>query len=149
MAMHLNVGIIPRSGKDWIAGVIYIQNLVRAINLLSEEEKPTLYFVSSSGDDIRLYRDLGKWLPPLKRYAFRRNQSIASKITGVISQVIRFQRAVSLERLTQSLKLSAFGDDSGRIVLSVRAKFPQPSEVRLHSTHSWISARGAKPSKKC
>jgi glycosyltransferase involved in cell wall biosynthesis len=107
IAMRLNVGIIPRGGKDWIAGVIYIQNLVRAINLLSEEEKPTLYFVSSSGDDIRLYRDLGKWLPPLKRYAFRRSQSIASKITGVISQLIRFQRAVSLERLTQSLKLSA------------------------------------------
>src|SRR5262245_3600001 len=105
--MTLNIGILPRGGVEWIAGVIYIQNLVRAINLLSARERPELYFLFSSCDDVDLYRDLGNWLPPLKRYAFRKEESIRSKIAGTVRQIRRFQRAMSLERLTKSLNLSA------------------------------------------
>jgi glycosyltransferase involved in cell wall biosynthesis len=105
--MNLNIGILPRGGPEWIAGVLYIQNLIRAINLLSAKERPELYFVVSSSDSIDLYRDLGKWLPPLKRYAFRKGESLGSKIAGTVRQIRRFQHAISLEHLTNSLNLSA------------------------------------------
>src|SRR5262249_34318486 len=105
--MNLKIGILPRGGQEWIAGVIYIQKLVREINLLSARESPELYFVFSSCDDVDLYKDLGKWLPPLRRYAFRKQESIGSKIAGTVRQIRRFERAVSLERLTKSLNLSA------------------------------------------
>ena len=80
----MRIGILPQGGRDWIAGVIYVENLVRALNLLPQEERPFLYFVVGPGNRIDDYRDLGNFLPPLKYYGFRSEESLKSKFKSTI-----------------------------------------------------------------
>jgi len=103
----LRIGIIPQGGKDWIAGVLYLQNLVRALNLLPEEEKPLLYFILRSGTKIDDYRDLGRLLPPLKYYTFHNGNSLKIKFQNTIKEAGWSHWPKSLEQLTRRLSLSA------------------------------------------
>ena len=60
----MRIGILPQGGRHWIAGVIYVENLVRALNLLPQEERPFLCFVvGRPGNPIDDYRALGNLLP--------------------------------------------------------------------------------------
>src|SRR5712691_7421152 len=102
----MRIGIMPQGGKDWIAGVIYLQNLVRAVNLLPEEERPSLYFILDPGSTVDEYQDLGRWLPPSKYYTFRAADSWKLKITSTIRHAGFSRWPRSLERVIQRLKLS-------------------------------------------
>src|SRR5262245_23878216 len=101
----MRIGILPLGGKEWIAGVIYVQNLIRALNLLPQEERPFLYFVVGPGYRIDDYRDLGDLLPPVKYYGAK--QSLKSKFKNTIRYGPRDQWRKSLERLTERNNLSA------------------------------------------
>ena len=103
----MRIGILPQGGKDWIAGVIYLENLIRAVNLLPQEERPFLYFVVGQGCQMDDYRDLGNFLPQLKYYGFRRGQSLKSVLKRTIKNVLRNEWPKSLERLTEINSLSA------------------------------------------
>ena len=103
----MRIGILPQGGRHWIAGVIYVENLVRALNLLPQEEKPILYFAVGQGYRMEEYRDLGNLLPPLKYYGFPRGQSLKSKFTSAIEYGLRNQWPKSLKRLTEINHLSA------------------------------------------
>ena len=103
----MRIGILPQGGKEWIAGVVYVENLVRALNLLPQGERPFLCFVVGPGNPIDDYRDLGKFLPPWKYYGFRSEQSLKSKIKVTIKHGLRNEWPKSLERLTEINNLSA------------------------------------------
>jgi Glycosyl transferases group 1 len=103
----VRIGIIPQGGKDWIAGVIYLQNLVRGLHLLPEEEKPSLYFILRSGTTIEDYQDLGRLIPASKYYTFRAGNSLRIKIRNTMKDAVWSHWPVSLEQLTRRLRLSA------------------------------------------
>jgi glycosyltransferase involved in cell wall biosynthesis len=103
----MRIGIMPQGGKDWIAGVIYLQNLVRALNLLPEAERPTLYFILGPGVTVEDYQDLGSWLPPSKYYTFRTWTSLTDKIRNTITNARLSRGPISFERLARRLNLSA------------------------------------------
>ncbi len=103
----MRIGIIPQGGKDWIAGVIYLQNLVRALSLLPIEERPSLYFIIGPGNTVEDYQDLGHRLPPLKNYTFRAESSLKLKIGNTIRYTGFSHWPISLERLIRRLNISA------------------------------------------
>src|SRR5574337_1197666 len=84
----------------------YLQNLVRALDLLPTEERPSLCFILGQGDTVLDYQDLGKCPPPLKYYAFRTGDSLASKIITTIRHAGSPHWPTSFERLTQRLNIS-------------------------------------------
>ncbi len=120
----MRIGIIPQGGKDWIAGVIYLQNLVRALNLLPEEERPSLYFILGPGNTVEDYQDLGRWLPPSKHYTFRTGTSLKLKIRNTLRHTGSSHWPMSFERLTQRLDLSAL--------------FPLQSSLGAEFSCAWI-----------
>jgi glycosyltransferase involved in cell wall biosynthesis len=118
----MRIGILPIGGKHWIAGVIYLQNLVRALNLLPQEEHPYLCFLLGPGMRIDEYRDLGGLLPTLKYYDFRSAQSLKSKFKGVVKHSLLNHWPKSLERLTEISNLSALFP----VQSSLGREFPSP-----------------------
>ena len=105
--MTMNIGIIPQGGKDWIAGVVYVKNVIRALNLLPNEERPALYFILGPDSTVEVYRDLGRLLPPLEYYTFRDGARLRSKVMDSIRHAGLTRWPISLERLARKLKLSA------------------------------------------
>jgi glycosyltransferase involved in cell wall biosynthesis len=111
----MRIGILPQGGNDWIAGVIYVENLVRALNLLPDEERPLLCFVVGPDNRMDDYRGLGNLMPPLKFYGFRSKQALKSKLNSAIKLGLRnavkgdlrTQWPKSLEQLTKLNNLSA------------------------------------------
>lgn len=105
--MGMNIGIIPQGGKDWIGGVVYIQNVIRALNFLPNEERPALYFILGPESTVDDHRDLGRLLPPPKYYTFRDKAPLRSKVEDSIRHAGLTRWPISFERLTRKLKLSA------------------------------------------
>src|SRR6267143_1795021 len=103
----MKIGILPQGGKEWIAGVVYLQNLVRALNLLPEAERPSLYFILGPGMTVEDHRDLGARLPPSKHYAFRAGTSLRQKIRELLRAGRFLREPISAERLVRRLKLTA------------------------------------------
>ena len=53
---ELTVGLVPQGGRDWIAGVIYLENIVRAVLALGDGR---LDLCLIAGPDHRLGRGSG------------------------------------------------------------------------------------------
>jgi glycosyltransferase involved in cell wall biosynthesis len=102
----LRVGLAPQGGPQWIAGVVYLQNLVRALSMLPEEERPVVFFLLRPGQRIGAYRDLGHLLPPSKGYTFRAAQSFRSKLMATVRNVRSAHWPMSLERLARATRMS-------------------------------------------
>ena len=63
--MKLNIALTTPGGQKWIAGVIYIRNLVGALSLLSDENKPSVYLLSGVMGGGRFYKEPGISNPPV------------------------------------------------------------------------------------
>ena len=102
----LRVGLAPQGGPHWIAGVVYLQNLVRALGMLPGDKRPFTCFLLGPGQRIGQYRDLGQLLPPVKGYTFRAAQSLRSKIRSAVRYSGLAHWPVSLERLARVTRMS-------------------------------------------
>ena len=118
------VGIIPQGGRDWIAGTIYVQNLVRALELLPAEDRPLLRLLVGPGKKEDDYRSLFPQSPPsIFRYTHRSGESFRSKVRSTI----RHRPTgwpTSLERLAADLDLSVL--------------FPVPASLGHSFPCTWI-----------
>ncbi|MBA3706870.1 MAG: glycosyltransferase family 4 protein [Bacteroidetes bacterium] len=59
MAKRLKIGLIYSYDKDWIAGAYYILNLIHALNLQSDENKPELLILSHSKEEFDTVKQTG------------------------------------------------------------------------------------------
>jgi len=59
---ELTVGLIPQGGTDWIAGVVYLDNIVRAVDAL-DGSRPELCWIAGPGDRLRGRDDMKPDLP--------------------------------------------------------------------------------------
>lgn len=50
--MARKIGILPFGGEHWIAGVTYLQNIIRALNMLPGQERPDVYFLCHDQQDV-------------------------------------------------------------------------------------------------
>ena len=120
----MRIGILHQGGAEWIAGVIYLENLIRALDLLTEEEKPSLYFILGQDNTVADFQQLGARLPRLQRYVFRTGDSLKSKVLSTLKSGSLTRWPVSFEQVTEGLKLSVL--------------FPIRSSLGSNFSCSWI-----------
>jgi glycosyltransferase involved in cell wall biosynthesis len=85
---------------------VYLQNLVRALDMLPDGDRPFLYLLLGPKQRIGAHRELGNLLPPSKGYSFRAGQSLRSKLSSAVRNVGLTHRPTSLERLTRMTRMS-------------------------------------------
>ena len=105
-ASTLRVGLAPQGGSQWIAGVVYLQNLVRALSMLPEMDLPFTCLLLGPRQRIGAHRELGRLLPPSKGYTFRAGQSLGSKLRSAVRHMGFTHRPTSLERLATMTRMS-------------------------------------------
>jgi glycosyltransferase involved in cell wall biosynthesis len=97
MVRPINVGLLMHASPEWMGGVVYIQNLVKAIASLPKDDRATIkiHLITSSKTSSKFYQDL---LPLVDTY-----QQIDFLSTKPLSRISRL-----LEKLIPSLKNSLF-----------------------------------------
>ena len=99
MVRPINVGLLMHASPAWMGGVVYIQNLVKAIATLPKDERATIkvHLITSSKTSSKFYQDL---LPLVDTY-----QKIDFLSTKPLSRISRL-----LEKFIPSLKNSLLSD---------------------------------------
>src|SRR3954465_7653834 len=83
------IGLIETGGKNWIGGVLYLQNAIRALNLLPEDERPELHLLA----DWRSSDGLDGELRIKERHAFGYRRAMPSaRRLGAIGLTLAHRR---------------------------------------------------------
>ena len=104
MSSSMRIAILPQGGKQWIAGIIYTHNLIRAIHCLPEKERPELHFFMGPWDDPRHHRELGHLRPSAHYYCFRARTPGHDKLYDIKNSLLRLRWPSSLEGLAIKLR---------------------------------------------
>jgi glycosyltransferase involved in cell wall biosynthesis len=104
----LRLGILAQGGRDWMGGVVYLQNLVRALNLLPEDEQPHICMYFGPGQSVDTFRELGPLLPPTRSYTFRTRHSLTSTLKAAFRTGGLPRWPTSLEQLVRSTRATLF-----------------------------------------
>src|SRR3954447_14093585 len=114
------IGLIETGGDSWIGGVLYLQNAIRALNLLPEDERPELHLLA----DWRSSGGLDGEVPIKERRAFgyRRAMPFARRLGAIGLTLARRQWPLSLERVAGGLD----ADVVWPAAVSLGAAFPVP-----------------------
>jgi glycosyltransferase involved in cell wall biosynthesis len=119
---RLRIGLCSQGDERWAAGVIYLQNLVRACVLLPEEERPEFHFISELKAEVVVLRELGAILPPLHAFSHRKASPPLERWRAASKSLRRGHWPISLESLATRLKLTALFP----LQSSLGEKFPVP-----------------------
>jgi glycosyltransferase involved in cell wall biosynthesis len=104
---NVTVGLFPQGGERWIAGAIYLQNLIRGLKLLPGEQQPDLHFIYHHGADLSVQQELGPFLPPRHSYSHRHNSTRRYKLRAVFRSLKNRHWPISFEALVLRLRISA------------------------------------------
>ncbi len=106
---NINIGLLPQGGKGWIAGVIYLQNVIRAVGHLSENECPELHILLSLECDIQELQlpELNSNIPKLHYFAYREGITFKQKLKSWLHSFKKKQFPYSMERLASMVKTTA------------------------------------------
>lgn len=94
---RLSIAFFPQGGKSWIAGVIYLHNLIRALRLLPDDERPRTVLLSRWQNRASDHAELGPDCPEFCHYAFHRSFRLREKAGGA-------RRSIALGRWPRSLE---------------------------------------------
>ncbi|MGQ0829478.1 MAG: glycosyltransferase [Bacteroidota bacterium] len=112
MAKRLKIGLIYSYNKDWVAGAYYILNLIHALKLQSDENKPELTILSYSSDELNMIKQTS--YPYLKFHqlyekdfwvSYTLFERIVNKIKRVFGGKNIFYREQTYKRLKIKLDL--------------------------------------------
>src|SRR3989338_5419462 len=105
MGGSLRIGLLPQGGTEWIAGVIYTHNVIRAVNHLPENQRPKFLFLFPGKGDLKIHQELGPLLPS-SFYYFSQGWVPRLKRFDVLKRgLMSFKWPHSLEGLSRRLKL--------------------------------------------
>ena len=93
----LSIALFPQGGRSWIAGVIYIHNLIRALRLLPCDERPRILLLSGWENRTSDHAELGSDCPEFCYHAFQNSNSARIKLGGI-------RRTLALRRWPRSLE---------------------------------------------
>lgn len=89
------IGLIETGGDSWIGGVLYLQNAIRALNLLPEDERPELHLLagwrSSGGFDGEVR------IKERHAFGYRRAMPFARRLGAIGFTLARRRWPLSLE----------------------------------------------------
>ena len=99
------VGLLPQGGTGWIVGIIYIHNLIRALQILPERERPDLCFLLGPGSDIKNHAELGNILPTIYHFTHLKESPIRQKLRQLKKLVMGQTGSTSLRQLVKKKKI--------------------------------------------
>jgi hypothetical protein len=86
MAKRIRVGVPLVYRENWVAGAYYVNNLIHALNLLEDEQKPELLILLKSAEDFEIVRKTE--YPYVKRFpliiTYNRIEQILNKLSRKI-----------------------------------------------------------------
>jgi glycosyltransferase involved in cell wall biosynthesis len=103
-AEPLRVAVLAAGGPEWIAGRVYVCNLLRALELLPEEERIALCLVMPPTSRKADLGELGASHLPVCCYGFRTMDSPMNKLRGVKHSLARKKWPRSLEGVMTLVK---------------------------------------------
>ena len=84
MVKRRKVALIYKYREDWIGGTYYIQNLIKALNLIEDEKKPFLLIISDEHDFKELQKELE--YPYLSNVPFDFRYNIIQRAANKVSE---------------------------------------------------------------
>ncbi len=104
IALSPPFALLAQGGRNWIAGRIYVYNLVSALNLLPNEERIPFYLVLPHTSEPEGLTELGisNFVP--RYFAFRATDSFFTKLRGAPESLIHGEWPRSLERVVTQAK---------------------------------------------
>jgi glycosyltransferase involved in cell wall biosynthesis len=118
----LRVAVLAQGGPEWIAGRVYVCNLLRAIELLPEEERIACCLVLSPTSQAADVSELGAGRLPVRRFAFHATDSPLNKLRGAKRSFARGKWPRSLEGVLARTK----ADVVYPALTSLGREFPVP-----------------------
>lgn len=95
----MNVGLIRVGEKKWIAGIIYLHNLIRSMEYADNNEKPDFtLFVNSKFDPECHTIDLGEKCPPIQIFNSSKNRSFLRQLYDAIPVLTKFKKIRWIEQ---------------------------------------------------
>lgn len=102
MVERKKIGLYYNYNKEWIAGTYYILNIIKALNKLSEEEKPFLVIFYNSDSEISLVKELS--YPYISFYKFKTYSNFIYRIVNKIAKLTGFDTVFYDRKPSQMLK---------------------------------------------
>lgn len=103
----VRLAILAQGGRNWIAGIVYLENLVRALALLPALQRPDVRMIFGPGQDDDAFRELGQLLPPVHHYAFLERQALSTRLRTIWRHRELHRWPTSLERLVRQARVTA------------------------------------------
>jgi glycosyltransferase involved in cell wall biosynthesis len=113
-----SLGVLATGGLRWIAGVVYISNVVRALSRLPEEERPRVQLLLGPASHVDDLQEPGAELPPVFTYAYQRAWPLSKRIAGAALSVAKGRRPRRLDDLEADVVFPALA--------SLGREFPVP-----------------------
>jgi len=116
------IALMPQGDEKWIAGAIYICNLIRALKALPIEERPEFFLIQNENISLVNDEDFLEDLPAIKYYAYRKRQSFLKKARLVVWSLLRLRYPRSLENICADIRADAVFP----VQFSLGPQFPSP-----------------------
>jgi hypothetical protein len=96
----MNIGLLRLGDKNWIAGVIYLHNLIKSINYVNSNEKINIRLFIKNNYDLKWHIDeLGNTCPPIHIFNTSKNIPLIRKTYHSFDAFKRFIKPVYIENL--------------------------------------------------
>lgn len=79
MTNPMHIGLLPQGGKNWIAGVIYLQNIIRAVAALPKNERPRLSMIMELLQERSIPEDMRLKFPEFLYYTYDQKMTFFDK----------------------------------------------------------------------
>lgn len=102
----MKLGLLAPRQSSWAAGTIYLHNLIGALSLLSDNEKPSVFLFLGPKSRISRFTLLEDLRPPIYFYSHRKNFPVWKKLVGSLVSIAKLKMPVGLENLIQATQTS-------------------------------------------
>lgn len=121
----MNIGLIRVGGRRWIAGVVYLHNLIRSVNYLDGVNKVdfTLFVKSRFNPDYHK-QELKDNCPPINIFNSSKNRSFLQQVYDAIPVITKFKRVSWIEE-----ELKKFDIDIAFPANAILGKYKHPTKL--------------------
>ena len=102
MVERKSIGLYYNYNKEWIAGTYYILNIIKALNKLTDREKPFLVIFYNNHSEISLVKELA--YPYISFFKFKTYSNVIYRIVNKIAKLTGFDTVFYDRKPSQMLK---------------------------------------------
>jgi len=119
----MRIGLLSAGSRRWIAGSLYLHNIIRALHLLTDTEDVALELFARAGSGVDEAAELGDYAPRRHVFAYRNSWPFWKKAAGSALSIVERKRPRRLEDLVKESNADVLFPAT---VTSLGSKFPVP-----------------------